>query len=167
MKKTSQKTALYGLFTAVAILFGYVEFMLPLTFIAPGVKLGLANAVFLLLLLWERPRAGFGINLVRILLSALLFATPFSLFFSLSGGLCSMIVMRLLFRTKCFSPIGLSVAGSVAHNLCQLVVAQVTVGTGVWFYLPFLLLSGMITGGLIGLVCIWLQSKSKLILKWI
>ena len=162
MKQISAKTvSVYGMLTAAALLFGYVEHLLPLSFIAPGMKLGMANLVFLYLLFRQRFGMAIFINVVRILLSALLFATPFSLVFSLTAGLCSMLMMWLASRWHRFGVVGISVIGGVTHNLAQLVVAHLVVGAGVWFYLPYLLIAGTIAGGLIGLVCWLLLEKTE------
>ena len=170
---SSKKIAIYGLLTAAAIIFGYVEFLLPLSFIAPGVKLGLANLICLYLvclkkdiLLLDEPFSALDYqsrlaisddiyNILKILLSALLFATPFSLLFSLTAGCVSLIAMIFACKIKAFGIVGISVIGGAIHNIVQLLVAGVTVGKGVWFYLPFLLLAGTVAGLLIGVLC-WL-----------
>ena len=157
-KLTSKKIALYGLLTALALIFGYVEFLLPLNFIAPGVKLGVANAVFLILLLKGRVKAAVIINVLRILLSALLFAAPFSLIFSLTAGVVSMLGMFLVSRLKGVGVVGISVIGGTLHNLAQLLVATFTVGQAVWFYMPFLLVAGSIAGIAVGFIS-WLICK--------
>lgn len=158
IKLNSKKIALYGLLTALALIFGYVEFLLPLNFIAPGVKLGVANAVFLILLLNGKAPAAVIINLARILLSALLFATPFSLLFSLTAGVVSMAFMLLAAKIKNVGVIGISLIGGTLHNLTQLVVANLTVGQAVWFYAPFLLIAGLIAGTAVGFIS-WLMCK--------
>ena len=157
-KLTSKKISLYGLLTALALIFGYVEFLLPLNFIAPGVKLGVANAVFLILLLKGKIKAAVIINISRIVLSALLFATPFSLVFSLTAGVVSMLFMIFAARLKKVGAVGISVVGGTLHNLTQLIVANLTVGQAVWFYMPFLLVAGLIAGTAVGFIS-WLVCK--------
>lgn len=159
MKKISaKKISVYSLLTAAALLFGYVEYLVPLNFIAPGVKIGVANAVVLLLILRGEPTAAFFVNVVRIILSALLFATPFSLLFSLTAGIISTFVMVVAGRIKWFGVIGVSIFGSIIHNLTQLSVAHFTVGDGVWFYTPFLLIAGMLAGFAVGFL-VWMILK--------
>lgn len=155
----AQKVSLYGFFTATALLFGYVEYLVPLNFIAPGVKLGFANGVFLLLLFSEKYKVAFVVNLVRILLSTLLFGTPFSLLFSLTAGVSSMALMTLFYRFKKFGFIGISALGAVVHNATQLIVAAITVGQGVWYYLPFLLIAGVIAGIGVGIITFFIYSR--------
>ncbi len=151
----SKRIALYGMLTAAALVFGYVEYLVPLNFIAPGVKLGIANGIILLLILKEKFKEAIYINIVRILLSALLFSTPFSLVFSLTAGIISTAVMCLSGRFKKVGVIGISVLGGTVHNLTQLCVAYFTVGSGVWFYLPLLLIAGLIAGCAVGIL-VWI-----------
>ena len=157
-ENNSKKIALYGILTAAALVFGYVEYLVPLNFIAPGVKLGIANGVILLLILKEKFKEAVYINIVRILLSAFLFSTPFSLVFSLTAGIISTVIMCLYGRFKKVGIIGVSVLGGTVHNLTQLCVAHFTVGKGVWFYLPFLLIAGLIAGCAVG-VLVWIILK--------
>ena len=163
MKTTvAKKVSLYGLLTAAALLFGYVEYLVPLNFIAPGIKLGISNAVVLLLIINKKYKAAILINIVRILLSALLFASLFSILFSLTAGLVSSLVMIGVNRIKGFGIVGISALGGVTHNLVQLFVAYFVVGAGVFFYLPFLLLAGILAGIAVGfLVWIIINKTSK------
>lgn len=152
MMKMKRKTALYGLMVALAFIFSYVETLLPVVGI-PGVKLGLANLVVLVTLVLLRPRDALAISVLRILLVGFTFGSPASMLYSLAGGLVSLGVMILCRRTEKFSILGVSIAGGVSHNLAQLAVAAAVLRTPqiVW-YLPVLLLSGVLTGALIGVV---------------
>jgi len=168
MKNVSaKKVAIYGLLTAVAMIFGYVEYLLPLSFIAPGVKLGLANLICLYLICVDKSCLAMEVNVVRILLSALLFATPFSLLFSLTAGVFSVIAMLFVKKIRSLGVVGISVVGSAVHNIVQLIVANFTVGQGVWFYLPFLLIAGTVAGALVGLLCFVMLGKTKNTTKYI
>lgn len=157
----AKKVSLYGLLTAAALLFGYVEYLLPLNFIAPGIKLGIANGIILMLILVQKPQAAFLINIVRILLSSVLFATPFSLLFSLTGGMVSVLGMILVSRSIKIGYIGVSVVGGILHNFTQLLVANFTVGQGVWFYFPFLFIAGSIAGVAVGFLVWIVLNKTK------
>ena len=157
----AKKVSVYGLLTALCLVFGYIESLVSLSFIAPGVKLGLANGVALLLLARQDFKGAFAVNLTRILLSALLFGTPMQLIFSLSGGISSLIVMALLCRGKRFGIVGFSIAGGVTHNLFQLLAAIPLVGSGVLYYLPVLLLCGGVCGFLIGFLAAIIFKKTE------
>ncbi len=150
MMKAKRKTALYGLMIALAFIFSYIESLFPVVGI-PGVKLGLANLVVLVTLVLLRPRDALAISCLRILLVGFTFGSPASMLYSLAGGLVSLGVMILFRRSEKFSILGVSVAGGVSHNLAQLAVAAAVLRTPqiVW-YLPILLLSGLLTGALIG-----------------
>lgn len=154
----SKRISLYGLLTALCLVFGFLESMLSLSFLAPGIKLGLANSIALLLAAKWDAKGAFAVNLTRILLSALLFSSPSSLFFSLPAGLLSVLVMTLLARSGRFGTVGFSIAGAVVHNLTQLTAACLLFGVAVLVYLPLLLLSAAVSGTAIG----WL---GELILK--
>ena len=157
----SKKVALYGVLAAVGLVFSYVETLLPLSFIAPGVKIGLANGVALLLILKKDIKGAFLVNIIRILLLNLLFVNPFSLIFSLLAGIVSTLVMYLVAKTEIFSPVGFSIIGAVTHNLVQTGVALIILGSGVLFYLPILIFSAIISGSIIGFLAKILDKKIK------
>ena len=123
MKTTvAKKVSLYGFLTAAALLFGYVEYLLPLNFIAPGIKLGISNGVVLFLIINKKYKAALLINTARILLSGFLFATPFSLIFSLTAGIVSTFIMILLNQFKGIGIIGISGVGGTVHNIVQICI---------------------------------------------
>ena len=148
----SKKVALYGVLSAVCLVFSYVETLLPLTFIAPGVKIGLANGIALLLILKKDIKGAFLVNIIRILLSNLLFVHPFALIYSLTAGIISTLVMWLVSKTKIFGTLGFSILGALTHNVVQTVVALILLGTGVLYYSPFLIFSAIISGAIFSTV---------------
>ena len=144
------RVAYYGLFAALAVLMGYVELLVPVPVPIPGVKLGLANVV--IMLYYMDAKSAFFISLIRVILCGLLFAGFAGLLYSLSGALLSFAAMALLKKTGQFSIVGVSIAGGVFHNVGQIVVAALAVeNVKMAYYLPFLLVSGVVTGLLIGL----------------
>lgn len=161
--KGSARIAACGVLTALALIFSYIEFLVPLPIAIPGIKLGLANIVCLVCLYALGERYAFLINVTRIALAALLFGSVFSALYALAGGIVSFAVMALLKRTKTFSVCGVSMAGGVFHNLAQLAVAGFLVESAqVFYYFPVLLLSGMATGIGIGvLATLILRSIAK------
>ena len=145
------RVAYFGVFTALALIFSYVESLIPIQLGVPGVKLGLANLIIVIALYKMRLSEVFLLSIVRILLSGFLFGNYFSILYSLAGGLLSLAVMALLKKTGDFSVMGISMAGGVFHNVGQLVVAMMVVETfSVGYYLPVLLVAGLVTGFLIG-----------------
>ena len=161
----AKKIALYGILTSLALIFGYIESLFSLSFIAPGIKLGLANSVALILLCFKDFRGAMLVNITRILLSALLFSSPFSLVFSLTAGILSVVIMRLLSGIKGVSVVGFSISGAAVHNLVQLTVASLLFGRAVWYYLPFLLVSALLSGGIIGILSSIIFKKIKTNIK--
>ena len=145
------RVAYFGVFTALALIFSYVESLIPIQLGIPGVKLGLANLIIVIALYKMRLSEVFLLSIVRILLSGFLFGNYYSILYSLAGGLLSLVVMALLKKTGDFSVMGISMAGGVSHNVGQLVVAMLVVETfSVGYYLPVLLVAGLVTGFLIG-----------------
>lgn len=148
-----KNVAYYGLFASLAILMGYVEMLIPIPLLVPGMKLGLANVIIVIVLYFMDGRAAFFISVVRVLLSGLLFAGFAGLLYSLAGALFSFCIMVLLKKTNQFSIIGISIAGGVFHNIGQIIVAALVVeNIRLMYYLPFLLFFGVVTGIIIGVV---------------
>ena len=149
--KGTRRLALMALLTAVAMILSYVESLLPSPGV-PGVKIGLANIAVIFALYrfgWKEAAA---VSLVRVGMVSLLFGSLGALFYSMAGAVLSLAVMVLLRRLDCFSPVGVSVAGGVAHNAGQVLMAMVLLETQrlIW-YLPVLVLSGLAGGILVGL----------------
>ena len=149
----TRQLATLGLLTALALILSYVEVLLPGQPALPGIKLGLANVAVLIALWRYGPAAALEVNLARILLAGLLFTGAFGLLYSLAGGVASFLVMWLLKKSGRFSVIGVSMAGGVLHNLAQLAVAMAMVSNrALLYYYPVLLLSGLVTGILLGVL---------------
>ena len=123
------RVAYFGVFTALALIFSYVETLIPINFGIPGVKLGLANLVIVIALYKMKLTEVYLLSVVRVLLSGFIFGNYFSIIYSLAGGLLSLTVMALLKKNKGFSVMGISVAGGVFHNVGQLIVAMLVVET--------------------------------------
>ncbi|MEI3281038.1 MAG: Gx transporter family protein [Eubacterium ramulus] len=154
-QKISAKTvALMAMMIALAMIFSYVETMIPINFGTPGVKLGLANLVIVAAIYLFGGKQAFLISIVRIFLSGLMFGNLASIRYSLAGGLLSLAVMLLLKKTDKLSILAVSVMGGICHNIGQLIVAMLVVESlKLIFYVPVLLISGFLTGLLIGIVC--------------
>ena len=147
------RIVLYGMMIALAFVFSYLEHLIPLNIGIPGIKLGLGNLVVLIALYTLGTGGAFVIAIVRIVLTGLTFGGLFSMLYSLAGGLLSFVVMALLSRSDRLHIAGVSICGGVMHNIGQLAVAMLVLETvNVWFYLPVLLISGAVTGVVIGIV---------------
>lgn len=146
-----KKTAFCGLVLALALIAGYAENLVPVAVAIPGIKLGAANSVILILLYMVGVKEAFLVNISRALLSGFLFGSMSSILYSLSGAVLSLLVMTLLKKMDRFSISGVSMAGGVFHNIGQLTMAALVLETtAVCYYLPVLIITGSITGFLIG-----------------
>ena len=128
MKKT-KRLVLLAMLTAVAMILSYVESLLPSVGI-PGVKMGLTNIAVIFALFrfgWKEAAA---LSLVRVVLVSLLFGSVGAMLYSLAGAVLSLAVMALLRRIDRFSTVGISVAGGVAHNAGQILMAMLILQTG-------------------------------------
>ncbi len=147
------RIAYFGVFTALALIFSYVETLIPVSFGIQGVKLGLANLIIVIALYKMRLKEVYLLSVTRILLSGFLFGNYFSILYSLVGGLLSLTVMALLKKREGYTVIGISAAGGVFHNVGQLLVAMAIVESlAISGYLPVLLIAGLLTGLLIGML---------------
>ena len=146
------KVAYFGVFTALALIFSYVETLIPIQLGIPGVKLGLANLIIVIALYKMSLKETYLLSVTRVVLSGFIFGNLFSIIYSLAGGLLSLTVMALLKKRGGYSVMGISVAGGVFHNIGQLVIAMIVVETySVIYYVPVLLVAGVVTGLLIGI----------------
>ncbi len=140
------------MFTAFAVVLSYVETLIPSPGIL-GVKIGLANFAVVLALYFLGYKEAILINIIRIIIIGFFFGNLFRIFFSIAGAVISFIAMAVLKRTNKVSMITVAIAGGVFHNLGQIVVACYIVDTySVFVYLPVLIVSGVITGMIIGIL---------------
>ena len=142
-----------GLAVALAMILSFVESQIPAFVAIPGIKMGLANiaVVFVLYKLGWREAAM--ISLLRVFLVTLLFGNLGLLPYSLAGAVLSLAGMMLLKKTALFSEIAVSIFGGVLHNVGQIAMASILLETDVLrYYLPWLVLSGVVTGFVIGLL---------------
>ena len=149
----TRKIAYLGVFLALALILSYVESLIPFYFGIPGVKLGLTNLIVVVMLYCTGTKEAFGVSVARILLAGFLFGNLFSILYSLAGGVLSFIVMCLLKKMGRFHVISVSVTGGISHNLGQLIAAAFVVETyDIFYYMPFLLIAGVATGFVIGML---------------
>ena len=148
-----KKIAYMGLFAAIAIIFGYVESLIPFFAGIPGIKLGLANLAVLFILEKYTWKEAALVSMVRIFVIGFMFGNMFSILYSMAGAALSLTVMTFMKKKSGFSLLGISVAGGVSHNIGQLIVATLIVeNKSLLYYAPVLIISGVITGVLIGIL---------------
>ena len=151
--KNTQRLSLGALLLAVMLVLGYLESLIPLSGI-PGVKLGLSNCVLMFSLEWLGGGMSFGLMAGKVLLSGLLFGSPFSMLYALA----SMATMLCLRRVPGVSLTGVGMAGGAAHNLAQVLLAMLLLQTpSLISYLALLLPVGAAMGFVTGLIASRLQ----------
>lgn len=154
----TKKTVELGFFLAIALILSYVESLIPFSFGIPGIKLGLPNLVVVLLLYRRGSKEAVAVNFMRIILSGFLFSNLYAILYALAGAVLSFCAMLLAKRARCFSVVGVSVAGGVFHNIGQIIVAMLVVETVyVGYYLPFLIIAGTVTGAVLGIAVLELM----------
>lgn len=160
-KRSVAKTVSHiALLTSLALIFSYVEAIIPYNPAIPGIKLGIANVVTVIALYKFGWKDAACISVLRIVLAGLLFNGVFGMLYSLAGALLSFIGMLLLKRSKIFSIVGVSMAGGVLHNLGQLLVAAALIeDLRIFFYFPVLLFSGIVSGIAIGIAATLILKK--------
>ncbi|MBQ7293417.1 MAG: Gx transporter family protein [Clostridia bacterium] len=150
-----KRFVLDALLLAVALIFSYVEAILPLNIFLPlpAFKLGLANVVIMLAVWAISWVDAVAVSVLRIFIMGLLFGNPVSIWFSLGGGLFSLISLAIL-KKWCdgrFSFVGASIISAASHNVGQVIFATVFFGVNiVTSYLPVLLIASVVFGGLCG-----------------
>lgn len=150
---SAKRIAKMSMLVALAIIFSYIEFLVPINLGVPGIKLGLANLVIVIALYTMNTVDVWLISILRILILGFMFGSGMSIIYSIAGAVLSLIVMCIIKRIKGFSIVGVSIAGGVCHNIGQVLVAMVVVETtGILYYMPALLVAGVITGAIIGIV---------------
>ncbi|MDE6242148.1 MAG: Gx transporter family protein [Anaeroplasmataceae bacterium] len=152
MNKT-KRLCIIAMLLAMAIVLNILESFIH--FGIPGVKLGLANIIILIMLYEFKSYEALAVDVLRIVLVGLLrgnFLSP-TFIMSLSGGLLSFLIMYLFSRIKVFSPIGVSVLGAVSHATGQVIAAILMLGTqAVVYYLPFIGILSIGTGIISGII---------------
>ena len=167
MKISTRKLTFLSVFAALAIVLSYVELLLPPIWSAvPGIKVGLPNIIIIFLLYKFSVKEAAAVSLIRLLTTALLFGNLLTLAYSLAGAVLSLAVMWLLKRLKLFSQVGVSIAGGVCHNLGQIIVAILVLGTKeIGYYMIILSVTGTLAGifvGIAGIMLLKYTAKMKL-----
>ncbi len=149
--KTKKLTTL-AITVTLAMILSFVESQIPAFVAIPGIKVGLANIAVIFCLYRFGAREAIAVSVIRVILVSVLFGTPVTFLYSLSGATLSFITMLLLKRFTPLSEVGVSVAGGVMHNIGQIGMACIMLSTNVLIiYLPVLLLSGTVAGIAVGI----------------
>ena len=157
MKRSVRKMVTLALCTSIALTLAYVESLIPPLVVAvPGVKLGLPNIAIIFILYQFGMREAIAVSLVRVVAVSLLFGNPVTMAYSTAGALLSLAGMALLKTTDLLSPVGVSVSGGVLHNIGQILVAMLLLGTAeLGYYLIVLTVTGIISGIFVGFCAVF------------
>ncbi len=151
----TKKVSVIGLFTAMALLLSCIENMLPFRTGIPGIKLGIANLIIVITFYFLPSGEVLSISLLRVFFLSVFSGSPFTTAFSFTGAIASFFAMYISYRRNSFSPVGISIIGGVTHNLAQLLISTLLLNTPAFlWYSPVLLISGIITGLINGLIAI-------------
>ncbi len=159
----TKKLAALAVTVAVAMILSFVESRIPAFVAIPGVKVGLANIAVIFALYEFGWREAAVVSFIRVFMVALLFGSTVSLAYSMAGAVLSLAVMILLGRLRIFTEVAVSVVGGITHNIGQILVAFLLLETDVvFYYLPFLLISGIIAGVAVGIASALLVKRIKI-----
>ena len=159
----TKKLTTLAVTVAVAMILSFVESRIPPIVPIPGVKVGLANIAVIFALYKMGWREAITVSLVRVALVALLFGSVVSLAYSFAGAILSLSLMIILRKIGIFTEVAVSVVGGITHNIGQILVAFLLLETEVvFYYLPFLMVSGVIAGIGVGVVSALLVKKVKI-----
>ncbi len=163
----SKRIAFLGLFVALAFVLSYIEFMLPLNIGIPGAKIGIANLAVMVTLYTVGEKNAIALSIIRVVLVGLTFGNISMMMYSLAGAALSLFAMLLARRIGKFAMTGVSVLGGVFHNVGQIIVAMLVLETkSLFYYLPFLVIVGTITGVIIGIVSSLITTRVKKIMTF-
>ncbi len=163
MKYSTKKITTLALTVSLALILSFIESRIPAFVAIPGIKVGLANIAVIFTLYKFGVREAVLVSVIRVLLVSILFGSPVSLIYSISGAVLSLLTMMLLKKLTPLREVTVSVSGGVMHNVGQICAASFMLETNVViYYLPFLILSGTVAGVAVGTVSALLIKKVNL-----
>ena len=149
----NKATAMCGVFIALAMILSYLENLIPIYFVVPGIRLGLANIVTIIALTELGLKSAIIVSFGRIILSGILFGNVTVIIYSLAGATLSLLVMCIVRRIKAFTLTGVSICGAVAHNFGQIIVAVIVLNNiNIMYYMLVLAMTGAVAGTAIGIL---------------
>ena len=163
MRNNTKKLTQLALAVSFALILSFVESRIPAFVAIPGVKVGLANIATIFMLYKFGIKEALVVSLARVLIVSVLFGSPVSFFYSISGAAFSFVTMLLLKKVTPLREVAVSVSGGIMHNVGQIAAASLILETDVvLYYLPFLLVSGTVAGTVVGITAALLVQKIKL-----
>ena len=152
----TKKIAKLSMLLSISVVLALIESFIPIfSGIAPGIKLGLANIVLVFAIYYLSIKDAIYISVLRVILMGILRTGLFSIsfFFSLSGALLSLLFMYLAKNMSKMSVVGVSIVGAIGHSIGQILIAVIFLSNiNIFYYLPILLISSVITGVIVGMI---------------
>ena len=159
----SKKIITLSMILCVSLILSYIDSLIPYNFVIPGIKLGLCNIAIIFTLYKFGYKEAILISLIRVLIMGVLFNNGLTFLYSLAGAILSLIVMIILKKLKVFDEYGICISGALSHNIGQLICAYFLLNTNViFYYLPYLLLSGLLSGLFIGILSFTVIKRVKI-----
>ena len=166
MRNKTKKLTFLAMTISFAMILSYLESRIPAFVAIPGLKIGLANIAIIFTLYKFGVKEAITVSIIRVFLVSMLFGSPVSLIYSITGAVFSLLVMILLKRFTPLTEVTVSVCGGVMHNVGQIAAASIMLSTNVViYYLPFLILSGTIAGIAVGIASALLVKRINLNIK--
>lgn len=164
MKNNTKKLATLSIAVSLAMVLSYVDKIITsLAPLPPGIKLGLANIAVVFAIYKLGVKEGAIISVVRVILASFLFGTVVSFWYAIAGATVSLILMIILKKLTPLSCVTVSTVGGISHNVAQICVASILFDTNLLvYYLPFLLVAGVVAGIVIGTASAILVKRIKL-----
>lgn len=164
MKNNTKKLATLSIAVSLAMVLSYVDKIITsLAPLPPGIKLGLANIAVVFAIYKLGVKDGVIISVVRVILASFLFGTVVSFWYAIAGATVSLILMIILKKLTPLSCVTVSTVGGISHNVAQICVASILFDTNLLvYYLPFLLVAGVVAGIVIGTASAILVKRIKL-----
>lgn len=155
MKKETKRFAILSIMIGLSLVLSYVDSLIPIVVTISGIKLGLANIATIYVLYRLGIKEAIIVSILRVFLSALLFGTVVTLSYSIVGATLSLVIMIVFKRISSLHMITISILGAVMHNMGQIGVAMFIMSTKeIIYYLPILVITGVISGIGVGLLAI-------------
>ena len=163
MNKTRKLTTM-AITVSLAIVLSWVDRIITsLAPLPPGIKLGLANVAVVFALYKLGVKEGAIISIIRVILTSILFGSAVSFWYALAGATVSLVLMILLKECTPLSCVTVSTVGGISHNIAQICVASILFDTNLLiYYLPFLLVAGVVAGIVIGTASALLVNRIKI-----
>lgn len=155
MKNKIKQIAMMAILIALSFVLSYVDSLIVLPFGIPGIKLGIANIAIIYTLYKIGAKEAIVVSILRLVLSSILFGSVLTFLYSLVGAVLSLSLMIILKKYTNLALITISISGAILHNIGQIIVAVIVMATKeIVFYLPILIITGILSGIGVGILSV-------------